>query len=378
MIDISTEKPFIRLMAGEKSWIEGDALRQLETAAGLAGVDTAIGLPDLHPGQGIPVGAAFLINNMIYPHLVGGDVGCGIGLFRTGLPSKKLKTDKWLRRLTGLEQPWQGDGREWLVRHGLSEERWDPALGTIGGGNHFVELQRIESIFDRDAALGIGLDPARLFMLIHSGSRGLGSLLLRRHTDRLGAAGLPADTDDANNYLQLHDDAIQWACASRSLIAHRFADRLGTSVDMTLDHCHNSVTPLTGNDGCVRWLHRKGAVPADAGAVVIPGSRGTLSYLVRPRGDQHKNLFSLAHGAGRRWNRASCKGRLKAKFNAASLTRTQLGGTVICDDKTLLYEEAPQAYKNIDAVIDDMRREGVIEVIATLRPLITYKVRNTT
>ena len=123
------------------------------------------------------------------------------------------------------------------------------------------------------------------------------------------------------------------------------------------------------------FLHRKGAAPSDRGLVIIPGSRGSHSYLVAPVGDQQRNLWSVAHGAGRKWNRSECKGRLRDRYRAGSLTRTKLGSYVICEDKELLYEEAPQAYKDIQGVIEDMISFGLIRVIATFSPLLTYKVR---
>jgi release factor H-coupled RctB family protein len=143
---------------------------------------------------------------------------------------------------------------------------------------------------------------------------------------------------------------------------------------LVVDGCHNSVTRID-LEGEEMWLHRKGAAASDTGLCVVPGSRGSLSYLVAPVGDQHKNLWSLAHGAGRKWNRKSCKGRIGSQFNAKALRQTLMGNVVICDDKQLLYEEAPQAYKNIDRVIADMVDDGLIRVLATLRPLVTYKVR---
>ena len=107
--------------------------------------------------------------------------------------------------------------------------------------------------------------------------------------------------------------------------------------------------------------------------MVVPGSRGALSYLLKPVSEQWENLWSLAHGAGRKWNRKSCKERLSSKYTAKDFLYTSLGSRVICHDKTLLYEEAPQAYKNIETVIEDMKREGLVKVIATLKPVITYK-----
>ncbi|MDP6945812.1 MAG: RtcB family protein, partial [Myxococcota bacterium] len=123
------------------------------------------------------------------------------------------------------------------------------------------------------------------------------------------------------------------------------------------------------------WLHRKGAAPADKGPVVIPGSRGTLSYLVAPCGDGLANAQSLAHGAGRKWKRSEAKPRLSRRFRPEDLRRTKLGGRVICDDRDLLYEEAPQAYKDVDRVVQDLVDAGALTVIATLRPIITYKKR---
>jgi release factor H-coupled RctB family protein len=94
-----------------------------------------------------------------------------------------------------------------------------------------------------------------------------------------------------------------------------------------------------------------------------------------PTGEQEKNLWSLAHGAGRKWNRSECEGRLRERFNADSLRKTKLGSYVICEDRSLLYEEAPQAYKDIESIIGDMVAHGLIRVIASFTPVLTYKVR---
>jgi release factor H-coupled RctB family protein len=95
-----------------------------------------------------------------------------------------------------------------------------------------------------------------------------------------------------------------------------------------------------------------------------------------PTGEQEKNLWSLAHGAGRKWNRSECEGRLRERYRADSLRKTSLGSYVICEDKALLYEEAPQAYKNIEAIIGDLVSFGLIRVIASFIPVLTYKVRD--
>ena len=136
------------------------------------------------------------------------------------------------------------------------------------------------------------------------------------------------------------------------------------------DICHNSVTE--SSEG---WLHRKGKAPADKGLVLIPGSRGSFSYIVKPVGEQTINCCSLAHGAGRKFNRRDCRERFSAKYSVKDLQQTKLGSAVICESKDLLFEEAPAAYKDIDTVINDMVEYGLIDVVAVLKPIITYKTR---
>jgi release factor H-coupled RctB family protein len=123
------------------------------------------------------------------------------------------------------------------------------------------------------------------------------------------------------------------------------------------------------------WVHRKGAVTAETEAVVIPGSRGSLTYLVKPLGDGASRAWSLAHGAGRKWARSEARQRMRERFGMHQLTQTPLGGRVICGERDLLYEEAPAAYKNIEAVVQDLVDAGLASVIATFRPLLTYKTR---
>lgn len=368
------DKTNVKLVASKDSWIEGEAIRQLNKTAELEGVEYSVGLPDLHPGRGNPVGAAFLIKDMIYPYLIGNDVGCGISLYATDIRKNKIKIDKWIKRLDDLNQPYEIDQKPWLDQFDLTPSLSDMALGTIGGGNHFVELQMVEKIFDEETFAGLGLDKNYLNILVHSGSRGLGEALLRKHTDKYGAKGLDMESQEAKEYLTEHDHALKWARCNRALIAHRFASEIAAECLPVLDACHNSITEINFNSSAYR-LHRKGAAPSNSGSMVIPGSRGSLSYFVKPKGEQDQNLWSLPHGAGRKWNRGSCKERLKDRFKTKALLQTEIGSHVICDDKELLYEEAPQAYKNINQVIKDLLDAGLIEIIATLKPVITYKNR---
>lgn len=359
----------VRLIASSRNWIEGEAVRQLYAAAELGSMRQAVGLPDLHPGNGSPVGAAFVSEDMIYPHLIGTDIGCGMAWFETDLLRRKAKLDRWTERLRDLEHPWEGNVLPWLHRESLPSSEFDPALGTIGGGNHFAELQAIDKVMARGEFEALGLNADNLFVLVHSGSRGLGEeTAFRAHAQMHGADGISAD--EAESYLVAHDEALRWAKTNRALIAYRFAEALNTTASLAWDACHNSISRREGV-----WVHRKGATPTDAGIAVIPGSRGTSSYLVRIASDSAASAWSVAHGAGRKWSRSESRARMRERYHHSELTQTGLGGRVICENRDLLYEEAPEAYKKIEVVVQDLVDAGLVSVIATLRPLITYKTR---
>lgn len=360
----------VRLIASPNNWIEGTAVQQLKTTASLPGMRLAVGLPDLHPGKGSPIGAAFLTDGWIYPTLVGNDIGCGIGLWRTSLSAKGIKRETWADRLRNLDRAWDGEVQEHLDSRGIQVSGHEKSLGTIGSGNHFAELQAIESITNSQECEKLGIARDAIYLCVHSGSRGFGESVLRQHVTQFAAAGLRAGSKEATQYLARHDHAKRWASANRELIAMRIFDRLQTHGVPIIDICHNSVE-RTGE----QWVHRKGAAPSTEGTVVIPGSRGAFSYLVLPKEPSERSAFSLAHGAGRKWSRSDSRGRLEKRFSVKDLVRTELGSYVICEDKELLYEEAPQAYKNIMIVIDDLVKEGLIDVIAILKPVVTYKVR---
>lgn len=353
--------------------METSAVDQLRRVAELEGVVAAIGMPDLHPGKGAPIGAAIVSRKRFYPHLAGNDIGCGMTLFQTDVKTTKVKLDKWEKKLCGLETPWDGDVHSWLEQRSVGATCSDDALGTIGGGNHFAELQRIDEVRDRITLDSLDIDPDRLQLLVHSGSRGYGEAILRS-LDRSATEGLVETTEAAGDYFAEHDNAVKWAAANRELIAHRFVDQLGATLSRRLDACHNAIV-ATRWRGAPAWLHRKGAAPSDSGAVVVPGSRGAPSYVVAPTGPQEDNGFSLAHGAGRKWTRTATRERLRTKYRARQLARTAIRSRVICEDKDLLYEEAPEAYKKIDEVVSDLVEFGLVRVVAILTPLLSYKVR---
>jgi release factor H-coupled RctB family protein len=328
----------------------------------------------LHPGKGAPVGAAFVTEGVLYPHLISGDIGCGMGLWKTDLLRRKAKLDRWASLRFDLEHPWEGDLRERLAAASLDSTPFDGALGTIGGGNHFVEAQAVEEIFDAREFKRLGLGKDQIVVLVHSGSRGLGESLLRNHVDGHHAEGVEATSVAGVEYLRGHDAAVRWAEANRALIAERFLGALGGMGEPVWNGCHNSISRISAG-GETLWLHRKGAVQANVGPVVVPGTRGSLSFLLLPLGDGAANAWSLAHGAGRKWARSESRARMRERFRPAELVQTPLGGRVICEQRDLLYEEAPGAYKNIEAVVQDLVDARLASVIATLRPLLTYKTR---
>lgn len=374
----SPDEPCVRLFTSDKSWIEGLALDQLHATARLPGMVLAAGFPDLHPGKGIAVGAAFVSRGLVYPTLAGNDIGCGMSFWATDVSVRKLKLDRLEKRLTGLETPWDGDLEVFRTRYGVAPSLADSGLGTIGGGNHFAELQAVSEVRDDAAFAGLGLDADKAALLIHSGSRSLGQSIFRSVLEEHGANPLEEGSEAAERYLTRHDDAMRFARANRALIVHRFAEELGAEARCISDVAHNMVTKEEF-EGAPAWFHRKGAASTRealaAGALMIPGSRGSPSYLVAPNANGAKAGWSLAHGAGRRWQRGFAKSRLSHKYRVEDLARTRIGSRVICEDRELLYDEAPEAYKDIAQVIADLEAASLITTIAVYRPLLTYKVR---
>jgi release factor H-coupled RctB family protein len=342
------------------AWIEGRAEDQLHHLANWAGVTNIAAFPDLHPGKYGPVGCAVLADR-IYPQLIGNDIGCGMSLFQLDLPMRKLKLEKAVRRIRALGEPLGTPQGTRLEEIGLPVDLFASALGTIGGGNHFCEVQTLV-----DPEEGCDLDHTLTYLLVHSGSRGLGEATLNALPQ--GAFdGLMPDSADAVGYVAVHDQAVLWAKLNRQIIAERAADALRADVRLITDVPHNILAPTATG-----WLHRKGAAAA-ADLVPVAGSRATSSYLVQPlRLDAA--MASLAHGAGRRYDRSSMHGRVLGKrSDIAAMERTPFGGRVICEDRDLLIEEAPQAYKSADSVVSDLEAMGVVQRIATLNPLLTFK-----
>ena len=363
--------PRVRVIASPAVWIEGEALRQLDEASKLPGMAMTVGLPDLHPGKGGPVGAAFACEGLVYPSLVGSDIGCGMGLWSTDLTASKAKPDKIATKMNGLDGRWDGCVAEFAAEFGLESTPFDQSLGTPGFGNHFVEIQVIHEVRDPGALAEVGIDGKMLCILVHSGSRGFGESVLRKAVVDTGRTGLAVGSPEAGNYLVEHDKAIKWAEANRALCASRVADALRAESKRVLDVCHNSVLEST-YEGKSVWLHRKGAASAECGPIVIPGSRGDYSYLVIPL-DCGDSLMSLAHGAGRKMSRHEAAVKSKDRFGRDGLLTNPWGGRVVCGDTTMAQEEAPLAYKDIGTVVDALAEAGLIRIVAALRPVVTFK-----
>jgi release factor H-coupled RctB family protein len=232
----ATEGGRITHYFNDAACIDGRATQQLAGTADLPGMVAVAGYPDLHPGRNGPVGAAFLADRL-FPSLVGNDIGCGMALFTLDLAPRKLSLDKAARRLRALEGEWNDapEARGW-------------GFGTIGGGNHFCEVQSVEMLTDTAAALGLAKD--RLCLLVQSGLRGLGESTYRRTE---GLPSLDPDSAEGRAYLADHDRAVKWAAANRMAIASREARATNADVQLVADTPHNLLVQADG-----AWLHRKG------------------------------------------------------------------------------------------------------------------------
>jgi release factor H-coupled RctB family protein len=321
----------VSLIASKKTWIDDVAIQQLLKTSELKHMDSVAGMPDLHPGRGYPIGAAFFSYKQMYPALVGNDIGCGMSFWQTHTKISKININKWSKKLKTIESPlddtWKAIIEERKQQKKITNHDFDHALGTIGGGNHFAEFQVINEIFDHKWVEASGLDKKQLQLLVYSGSRGLGHSILNEHLQQFNHNGLK-NADDLHHYMQVHDEAIRWAELNRELIAQRFLLAIGSKGFPILDIHHNFVQSIVMNEK-VGFLHRKGATPSDKGLVIIPGSRGDY--------------------------------------------KTALGSHVICGNKTLLYDEAPQAYKKCETIIEAMLNAALIELIAKFRPVLTFK-----
>jgi release factor H-coupled RctB family protein len=447
----------VYFVIGNAEDCEAEAVHQLKQAASMSGVLAAIGMPDLHAGGGIPIGAAIVTaRDIAYPQLVGSDIGCGMSFVETSIPAGKLTTNK-LRKLAAnldsIDVPYRNVEEmkdmceipvQWASKHmgslpRLANEEHYMHLGTIGNGNHFAELQEFDEILDAETIRSYGIDTHKVHLLVHSGSRSLGEEYLGHFVRQAGEQGLTKhyghyaaqmDSPLFQEYLDNHDTALNFAVRNRQLIANRLLEQIISDQQQQLqkpvckiDIHHNFLEQIdlsrldvlhqmADEQGIfpkrivttastqyqerhgeeqqqqerVGWIHRKGATPSSESPIlVIPGSRGSLSYLVEVNVEaMHGSAYSLAHGAGRQMSRSKARTMMSDRYSQDELLQTEFGGVVVCDRKDLVYEEAPSAYKDIDSVVRCLAQEvcsesngvGLVRILATLRPILTYKYKD--
>ena len=423
------------------------SLEQLQNVATLPGiVDAALAMPDIHQGYGFPVGgiaATELPDGVVSPGGVGYDINCGVRLLAAPFTDEELggRREALVHELSraipagvGKEsrKTFRGDELERVLRDGSSvngsaedvertesggclpgadpgavseraKERGSGQLGTMGSGNHFVELQRVDRVVDAAAAEAFGLHEGQVTLLIHSGSRGLGHQVCTDYVKRMDAAmaryGIalpdrqlacaPASSPEGEAYLAAMAAAANFAWANRQGIANavrRSIERVlgkeaAAGTRQVYDVAHN-VAKAEVHGGRRVLVHRKGATRAfPAGSdeipeayrevgqpVFIPGSMGTASYvLVGLPGSMERSFGTTCHGAGRLLSRTAARKQI-----AGSELRQQLearGIVVRSPSAKGLAEEAPFAYKDVERVVEVVERAGLAKRVARLVPL---------
>ncbi|MCY4507107.1 MAG: RtcB family protein [Acidobacteria bacterium] len=353
-------------------------------------------MPDVHVGIGATVGSVIPTRKALIPAAVGVDIGCGMAAARLTLDAARLPDS-----LRGVREAIEDAVPVGFAAHGepvadpgvLNELRpgleriverhpkvgslvrdvrakWPGQLGTLGGGNHFIE---------------VCLDEAdRVWVMLHSGSRGTGNALgryfirlakrdMERHLARLPAKDL-AYLEEGSDHFDDYAGAVRWAqryaLENRRLMMARILAALGTRlppfrVDGTAVECHHNYVAEEEHFGEAVYVTRKGAIRAGRGELgIIPGSMGARSYIVRGRGSKDA-LDSCAHGAGRRMSRSQAK----AAYTVADLERQTAG--VECRKDRGVIDEIPGAYKDIDTVIANS--SDLVDVVHTLKQVVCVK-----
>lgn len=426
------------------------SLEQLANVATLPGITRfALGMPDMHEGYGFPVGgvaATIPPDGVISPGGIGFDINCGVRLLASSLTREALEPLEPLVHELSRSIP-TGYGRQGrlslseddlervlqegcpylIAEHGLgraddlpfiesggclsgadaskvsarAKERGKAQLGTLGGGNHFLEVQVVETSFDDELARALGLFEGQVTVLIHTGSRGLGHQVctdyvrsmdqsLSRHgivlADRQLACS-PFSSREGLDYFAAMCAAANFAWCNRQALTDRvrkvFQRMIGQNADLRIvyDVAHN-IAKLESFDGRSLLVHRKGAtrafgpgsqeIPPEYRGVgqpiFIPGSMGTSSFvLVGTDASADVSLSSTCHGAGR----AMSRGAAKRQVRGSDLRRELEGrGIVIrCPSNSELAEEAPVAYKDVERVVDVVARAGIARKVVRLRPI---------
>ena len=384
----------VRIYTGE---VEAAARAQLVNVSRLPIVHHHVAaMPDVHLGIGATVGSVIPTLRAIIPAAVGVDIGCGMMAARLSLTSNELD-EKALGKVfnqisrdvpVGFGQhkdrdvrdhaarPFQKGLRRILDKHPGIEKRkgkstsWPHQLGTLGGGNHFIE---------------VCLDEAnRVWVMLHSGSRGIGNAigsyfieLAKRDAERLSLslpdkdlAYFPEGAAHFGDYVEALGWAQDYARANREEMMDLVLEALrrhlpGFEVTGEAVNCHHNYVERERHFGEEVWLTRKGAIRARAGELgIIPGSMGARSYIVRGKGSA-ESFHSCAHGAGRKMSRNAAQ---KA-FSLEDL-KSQTEGVICRKDKGVL-DEIPGAYKDIDEVMAN--QSDLVEVVHTLKQVLCVK-----
>ncbi len=442
------------------SLLKDGTLQQLAGVAGLPGiVGPALAMPDAHQGYGFPIGGVGAFDpdkGVVSPGGVGYDINCGVRLLRSKLAADDIGA-KRLAKLAdalavgvpagvGKGSASRLDSKElgrvmtrgaaWAVERGQgtpsdlefceaggaipgadpaavsqrAHKRGSGQAGSLGAGNHFIELARVDEVFDPAAAQTFGLAQGMLVLWIHSGSRGLGHQVcddylkrLARDKDALRPAdrqlvAAPPDSPVGRDYLAAMAAAANFAFNNRQLLSQDCRDILGRvlglgpadlGLGLVYDVAHNVAKREVHQwQGKARELivHRKGAtralgpghaeLPSRYGAVgqpvLVPGDMGTASYVLKGTARAMAETFaSAAHGAGRRLSRTKAKKLAKGRDLRAELASAQV--LVRARSGKTLAEEMPEAYKDVSQVVEVMHGAGIARKVVRTRPLAVIK-----
>ncbi|QAA82644.1 RtcB family protein [Aequorivita sp. H23M31] len=379
---IETEKIPIKLWLDD---IEDGALQQ---AKDLANLDIAFRhiaiMPDSHQGYGMPIGGILATKDAIIPNAVGVDIGCGMCSLRTNLET--IEMDE-LKNIMGQiretvpvgfkhhdekqDERWMPDLKEDLPIVSKEYERGRNQVGTLGGGNHFMEIQK-------------GSD-GYIWIMVHSGSRNIGYTVANHYhkkavveTKKRGD-DVPKDlsyfvrgTEDYDNYYKEMNYCIEFALQNRKLMMERIKDAFKEFVPEVefsnfINKPHNFAAWETHFGGKV-MVHRKGATRAEKGEWgMIPGSQGTSSFLVKGKGNP-LSFNSCSHGAGRLMSRSEARRSLDLKKEVAQLKEK---GVLHALRHKKDLDEAPSSYKNINEVM--ALQKDLVEIQVELTPLAVVK-----
>ena len=424
--------------------VEEGALKQVVNVASLPGiVKYSLAMPDVHWGYGFPIGgvaAMKLPGGVISPGGIGYDQNCGVRLLKSELTESEIKPhlDKLATEIqkqvpSGLGKGRQSklsvkqinrileDGVPYLVKQGYGEpedienceengrmEQADASavseraknrgrnqVGTLGSGNHFLEIQKVQEIFDEETAKIFGLYKGQAVMMIHTGSRGLGHqnctdylrIVMRamsKYNIRLPdreLACVPFDSPEGQRFFKAMSAASNYAWANRHMIMHyvrqAWKSVLGEKTDLKLlyDVAHNIAKVEEHNvDGKKMRLlvHRKGATRAfPEQPVLIPGTMGTGSYVLVGTEKSAETWHSVCHGAGRAMSRRAASRKISGSEVVRKLA--QKGIIIKCHSMRGIAEEAPLAYKDVDSVVNVVHNAGLARKVAKLMPLAVIK-----